>query len=282
MKKHLSLFSLLTVILSITVSGESAANLVENGNAGNGLENWTGPLQVVANGPENASCFSVAGSKMILTRNFIEIDPSKSYRLSGAFKSAGSGANVVMVGLRLYNADKKEISATSVSAIPDSGTTLIAGAGAGATQLKVRDAASWENAFQNRRLVIALSVDAGGEYRDLPNFQTRRVVDLRKSDDGWEVSLEKPLDVSYPEGTAVRAHLMSGHFLYAFNFNKQLAGWTNYQGVIKPVLKSGAIGSSFWPGTKYAKVIILANWGQSERETLLFGNISLEEIKPAN
>lgn len=37
---------------------------------------------------------------------------------------------------------------------------------------------------------------------------------------------------------------------------------------------------TFWPGTKYVQVMILAKWEQSGGETLLFGNVSLEKNKP--
>ncbi len=282
MKKQLTLFSLLIVAFSIAASAQQTGNLVVNGDAAKGLKNWTGPLQVVENGPQNTPCFSVTGSKMITTTDWIEVDPSKTYRLSGDFKSAGGGPNVALIGLRLFNAEKKAIDATSVSAIANSGTTLAADAGTGSTQVKVRDAASWENAMRTQRLAIAFATSPGEEYSDLPNFQTCRVTSLEKSDDGWDISLDKPLDKPYQEGTAVRAHLISGHLMYVFTFNKHLPDWTNYQGLIKPVVKNGSPSSTFWPGTKYIKIMILANWGRKENETLLFGNISLEEVKSGN
>jgi len=279
MKKRLPLFSLF-IACTMTVSGQPATNLALNGDATGGLENWTGPVQLTEGGPQGAPCFSVTGGKMLMTRDLIEIDPSKTYRLSGTFKSGGTGPSIALVGLRFFNADEKIIDANAVSAVPDSDTILSAEAGTGSTQVKVQDAASWEKVLQTQRLAIAFATDASGEYKDLPNFQTQRVTDLQVGDEGWDVSLEKPLDRSYPKGTLVRAHLFSGHFMYAFTLNNHLADWTNYQGVIKPVVKNGSPGSTFWPGTKYVKIMILANWGQGEGETLLFGNISLEEVEP--
>jgi hypothetical protein len=48
------------------------------------------------------------------------------------------------------------------------------------------------------------------------------------------------------------------------------------------MVKSGAPRKAFWPGTKYVRILILANWGQKNDEILQFGNISMEKVKSQN
>ncbi len=267
------------IVFAVTVSAQQSADMVANGNALKELKTWIGPVQVADNGRQDGKCFSVTGSKLVTAKDLIELDPTKTYRLSGYFKSAGAKPNVVLVGLRLLNSYRKIIDASSVNTVSGSDTTLIAEAGSGSTTLKIRNASAWEEAFRARRLLIAVGTDTTGEYKDLPNFQTYRVTDLQKDEDGWNVSLEKPLVKPLPAGTGVRAHLMSGHLMYAFTFNKHLADWTRYQGDIKPMVKTGSPASTLWPGARYAQIMILANWGQKNDETLLFRDIVLEEKK---
>ncbi len=279
MKKLSPIVSMAAAVFAIAASAQQSANTGPNGNAGKDLKTWTSPVQTVDNGQPDGKCFSVTGSKMVTTQKLIELDPTKTYCLSGYFKSAGKNPNVVLVGLRLFNSDRKIIDASSVNAVSGSDTTLVEEAGAGSTTLKVRNAAAWEEALRVRRLLVAVGTDTSGEYKDLPNFQTYRVTDLQKDEDGWNVSLEKPLVKPLPAGTGVRAHLMSGHLMYAFTFNKLLTDWTRYQGDIKPMVKIGAPASTLWPGARYAQIMVLANWGQKNDETLLFRDIVLEEKK---
>jgi hypothetical protein len=127
-------------------------------------------------------------------------------------------------------------------------------------------------------LTIAFDADDSGEYKDLPNYKCYNITNLEKKNDLWEASLAKALSTDFTAGTKVRAHRTSGHYMYAFAMKKNLSDWTKYSGIINPLVKSGSPGQTFWAGTKYVQVLILANWRQKDDETLLFSNLSFEKI----
>jgi hypothetical protein len=103
---------------------------------------------------------------------------------------------------------------------------------------------------------------------------------LEKKDGLWEATLAKPILDGFSTETKVRAHVTSAFYVYAFEMKNELPDWTEYSGVIEPMVKSGAPKNAFWPGTKYVQILILANWGQKGGEKLQFGNISLEKVGP--
>ncbi|MFA6567160.1 MAG: hypothetical protein WCS96_03035, partial [Victivallales bacterium] len=219
-------------------------------------------------------------SNFVSSKELIPVDTKGEYLFTGWFKSGNSKENQIYAGLLMLDENKRPINSTSVTALAESGTALAAEAKKGETVVKVKDASKWEKLFQNKVLTIAFDTDDSGEYKDLPNYKCYAVSNLEKKNDVWEVTLAKPLPSDFPAETKVRAHQSSGHYMYVFSLKKNLADWTKYSGTVKPMVKSGSPGSAFWPGTKYVQVLILANWGQKDGETLLFSNISLEKGEP--
>jgi hypothetical protein len=277
--KRISLFLAgVATLVSVFAYAEESKNLLVNGNASDGLNNWENIGKVVDGGPDGAKCFEVTGSKCIYSSELIPVDTNSSYQLIGWFKSGNDKENQVYVGLRLLDANKHLIDSTSVTVLAKSETDLSADAKKGDTVIKIKNASAWEPFFQNKYLTIAFDADDSGEYKDLPNYKCYNITNLEKKNDLWEASLAKPLSADFTAGTKVRAHQTSGHYMYAFAMKKNLSDWTKYNGIIKPMVKSGSPGQTFWAGTKYVQVLILANWGQKDNETLLFSNLSFEKI----
>ncbi|MFA6413659.1 MAG: hypothetical protein WCW53_13285 [Syntrophales bacterium] len=284
MKKMCLVFAAATIFAGICMHAEESKNLVANGNAASGSDNWqcgnadaTHSLQIVGGGPDGANCFEVTGHTWVSSTENIPVDPNCEYRLTGWFRSGNDMANQVCVGLLLFDESFHPIVSTSVDVLEKSETVLTAEAQIGERVIKLKDASAWEALFENKQLTIAFEVDDSGEYRDLPNQYCYKINDLLKKDGLWEATLAKPIPANFSAGTKVRAHVTSEHYVYAFEMKQCIGDWTEYSGMIKPMIKFGPSTKAFWPGTKYARVLILANWGQNHGEILQFGNISLEK-----
>jgi len=277
--KSISLFFTGAVIVAgIFAYADESQNLLNNGNAADGLNNWKNVPKVAADGPNGAKCFEVTNSREISSLEFIPVDTNSEYRLSGWFKSGNNKENVVYLGLLQFDANKKLITSTSVNALDQSETVLAVEAKAGDTVIKINDASKWEQLLKAKRLVIVFGADDSGEYKDLPNYRYCSVSNLEKKGDIWEATLRKPLAESFTANTKVRAHWASDHYLYVFGGKKNFADWTKCGNVVKPESKFGA-ENNFWHGTKYVQVLLLANDGQNNGETLQFGNIILEKVE---
>ena len=267
------------IFASILINAEDSKNLVVNGNAADGLKNWNDIQKVVDGGPDGAKCFEVSGSKFVSSQELIPVDPNSEYQLNVSFKSGNDKANMFFAGLLLLDKNKRPIDPTSVNTLVKSETVLAVEAKKGETVIKIQDASTWEPLFQKKQLTVAFDTDDSGEYKDLPNYKYCTVNNLEKKDGIWEATIARPLATDFAVATKVRAHFTSGHFMYVFSMKKKFADWTKFSDIIKPMVKSGAPGKTFWPGTKYVRILIRANWGQKDGETLQFGNISLEKIE---
>lgn len=279
--KSISLFLAgIATAAGVFAYAEESPNLIVNGNAADGLNNWKNVQKIADGGPDGAKCFEVTGSTQINSMALIPVDAQSEYKLTGWFKSGSGKENQIYAGLLLFDGNKNVINSTSVNAADQTDAVLASEAKKGDTVVKIKDASKWGRLFKDKRLVIAFDADNSGEYKDLPNYKFRVVTNLVNKDGVWEATLEIPLYENYAADTKVRAHWLSGHYMYAFSMKKNLADWTKYSGAIKPATKFGADGNTFWPGTKYVQVLILANWGQGKDEVLRFSNISLEKVEP--
>lgn len=262
------------------VPGADSKNLVVNGDASQGIANWKNVETILKKGgPDKARYFEVENSASVGSLAFILVDATSQYQLSAMIKSGNEKINNVYVGLYQFDENKRMIASTAVSPVEQTETTLEANVAKGETVVKVKNASSWEPVFWEKRLTIAFDVDDSGEYKDLPNSKFYTVEKLVKKDGYWEVTLAKPLASNFKSGIKVRAHLLSGQYMYVFNAKKNFPEWTKVEGIIEPVVKSGAQRSTFWPGTKYVQVIILANLGQKDGEVLQFTNVNLEKLE---
>lgn len=264
-----------------TAPGSNSDNLVVNGDASRGISNWENvEITRKKGGPEKKNrYFEVENSTSINSLEFIPVDATSQYKLSAMIKSGNEKVNNVYVGLNLFDENKRMISSTAVSPVEQTETTLEEDITRGKTVVKVKDASSWEPVLWEERLTIVFDVDDSGEYRDLPNSQYYKVEKLVKKQGYWEATLDRPLGANYKSGVKVRAHLRSGHFMYVFSGKENFSDWTKIEGVVEPVVKSGAPRSTFWAGTKYVQVLILANLGQKDGEVLQFTNVSLEKVE---
>lgn len=258
---------------------EESNNLIVNGNAIDGLKNWKNVQEIGDDGPENGKCFEVTGSKNVTSQEFIEIDPKSEYTVSVELKSGTEKPNMVYVGLVFFDKNKRSIDSTSVNAIAKSETVLASDAKKGDKLIKIKRATGWETLLEKKLLMVVFDVDDSGEYSDLPNFNYYEATKMEQKDGDIEITLNRALAKNFVAGTKLRAHRKSGHLMYAFSTTKNFADWTKFSRKIKPAVKFGAPGATIWPNAKYAKALILANWGQKGGEVLKFTNFSLEKVE---
>ena len=244
-----------------------------------GIEIWDGVVKM-ADAEKHKTGFVVEGAKLIKSTQLIEIDPTATYKLSGSFKSGNAKPNQIYFGLTLHDKNKSGINSTSVTPLADSETILVAPANNGDQTISFKSIKNWQSALEDNRLLIAFDIDDSGAYSDLPNYKTSSLVTKLTAKNGhWEATLKKPLTFSYPTNTKIRAQLACGHLMYALILRKQLPKWTSFSNIIAPAQKSGSQAATMWHGTKFVKILLLANWGQKNGEVLLFKNIKLEKIK---
>ena len=194
---------------------------------------------------------------LVQAKQKITVDPAKSYKVSFQIRqTSGEKPGRTYVGFQLFGADKHPISVLSINPIKDSLGKLVEAAKAGDTVLKIKFATP-------RSKISPTAVVAFGakeDLSDLPNTKLSSTVASAKFEgDIAELTLRQPLKTAVAANTAVRLHLPSNTYLYAWNSTTQ-PEWTKVETTIKGISASGVTSKSWWFGTKTATPIILANW----------------------
>jgi hypothetical protein len=250
------------------------ANLLENGNAADGLAGWQG-FREVAPDPDGgeSNCFVLKAGKSAVSEEFIPVNPAKAYTLSGKFRTQDDGEARLYFGVDCYDADKVQITGGEVNVIPGTETTLAADAAVGDTVLKVTDASQWkadgEGALLGR---VAFNVDGSGALKDLPNRNLSKtgIPVVHQAANGWNVELTEPLEKAYPKGTKIRQHRNLMAFCYikgAMNL-KLTPVWVEKTMVLTGDSATGmsAAGDQFWPGTRFIRVAVVSAFPKAARE----------------
>jgi len=270
----------LVMLVALAAAGICAQgqNLIVNGDAENGMENWNdNQVAVCAEKPHDGkNCFkSVAGN--IQTKELIPVDPSKAYKLSGWFRSGDNKKIKLLVGLVPHNESKKWLQSQFVNPVAGTETELVQNCKETDTVIKVKEAGKWKKEPTNS--LIAFNVDATGGYKDIPNTElsTGNVIKVEQKGGSWELTLEKPCGKPYPAGTKVRQHQRSATYIYPLTVNDfNSTEWQEVSAVVKDVAQTGCYpGTKFWNSTKYVKIVILPINGG----IIYFDDLKLEELK---
>ena len=264
----------------------AAGNLIDNGGAEDAasVKKWRkGLIQNTEDKVSGQASFQAnAKNTWAYSQKYIPIDPSKTYKLSGYFKSIGKDQGRCYLGLVMYNAKKRSIPRNSISVYKGTLTELAEDVKAGDKVIKLKDCSKWQKTGLNRKTI---AWNAKKDFSDLPNYTISSIlVKLEKKGDIWEATLKKPVKKNYPAGTQVREHYTGGGYSYiAAAYKPVPTEWKKYTGTVKGIAKYGAPSKQFWPGTKYVKVVVIANYRakkDSDCKTL-FDDISLEEVEAA-
>jgi hypothetical protein len=264
----------------------AAENLIKNGSAENAatVKKWHKKLVLNTDDKVSGKASFQGNDKSIwaFSQELIPVDPSKTYKLSGSFKSIGKDKGRCYLGLVMYNAKKRSINRNSISVYKDTVTELAADVKAGDKVIKLKDCSKWNGKNLNRKII---AWNAKKDFSDLPNFATSSALEkLEKKGDIWEVTLKRPVGKNYPAGTLVREHYTGGGYSYcAASYKAVPDKWTKYTATVTGIAKYGAPRKQFWPGTKYVKAVVIVNYRakkDSDCKTL-FDDISFEEVEAA-
>ena len=249
----------------------------ESGNAG---DYWGG--SVLASSMDvyaGSYSFETSASKTVFSSDLIPISINKNYHIEGWFKSGGSVDSKIYFGFKPYDKDGIFISHQSVDAYLGSETTLCEDANSGDMQIKIADKTSWVVWTSS---YVAFNVDDSGNYNDLPNYDlvrgVRYIEDVADDYDCWLIELDYPLTSSYLAGTKVREHKSGGGYLYSAASGSYVpTSWTEYSADVFEESDVGTVKDKWRKGTKFAEIIILANYQQDSSAKLYYDDVKVVE-----
>ena len=86
---------------------------------------------------------------------------------------------------------------------------------------------------------------------------------------------------AYPAGTKIRELFCGPPYLFAAAANQVvLMVWTQSSGCVYGMATEGAGNARWWPGAKYARVVILLNCGQDDSHAVLVSAVSVTPQTP--
>ncbi len=220
-------------------------------------------LNIPSRVKQNGEVFTMKGkSSGVSTKKSFDVDPAKTYKLSGDVRLAAGKAPNVYISLIPKTATGRDIGAINVMVMKGTETELAAEAKAGDKVLKLKDGTKWT--VKNKYPYVAF--DVKDAYADLPNFSVLpAVVDsVKKTDAGWEITLQKPLKRAYPAGTKVRQHTAGGAYIYPLGVFKPTAEWKERSGKLSGMYAEGNGGKKFWAGTKKVSVYFFYQGGDAD------------------
>ncbi len=262
---------MLTLIAAGTLFSAGAENLIPSGDA----ESKAWPLttqsaEAMKNGQNG---FEISRkSAWVSSPETVEVKTDKNYKLTVSARSKNPAKlSHSFIGLMLLDADKKPILRNAVNPIDGTFTAVLADANPGDSTIRVADASKW-----NKSMMLA--VGAKEDFSDLPNRNLLAVKSAVKDGDGWNVELAAPLKVTVLKDSNIRFHDLSAGHCYGIMVGKPLgADWKEYSMTIGSQAAKDAPYTKFWPGTKYARFVFVANYNQDDAGAY-FDDVVFEEI----
>ncbi len=202
--------------------------------------------------------------------NLFPVDTAKTYELSGWFKATAKSMKILF-GLIPYDEKKHQIRSWNINPVKGTETELTAPCQPGDNFIKVKNASNWKSKGY---------YCAAFKYQDgLPNFNvTARIKSISRLGNDWVVNFIKPCGMKYPNGTKLMQHRAgTGAIFAAACMSPVPEKWTKFSGTVKGVSRKISM-NEWWPGTKYAKVIILKR-PASRKAGLLFDDISAKIVE---
>ena len=117
-----------------------------------------------------------------------------------------------------------------------------------------------------------IAFDAKSDYQDLPNKNIYSIAGITNN----EITLKKPLKMTYPANTMVRQHKSGSTYMYsAANYSKVPDDkWVTCSGIVSNIADYSSPKEQWWKGTKNSRIIILTT-----QKDLMFKDIKLEIIE---
>lgn len=232
------------------------------------------------------SCSVVQGYAQIISKELIPVNVSKTYRLSGWFRSAGTGKGRLFLGIMCYNNKEELIGSSHVGALPGTETELTAPVKDGDSSIEIKNGEKWEELFKDGKLKyasVAFNVDDSGNLNDLPNFNIhsyRQIENIEKKGDSWQIQLLNPIEEDFPLGAKVRLHTAGRSHLYCIAVKTLPEGWKEYAARLHGETKFGDKQGEFRKGTAFVRILMLVNYETKTKDTVTcFQGIKFEELE---
>ena len=266
--KHISLLTL-AGMLSTAISAQEIDY--------NKAETWGHP-QIKA-GTDGAA-LNVLTPTSAKHNTLIKLDKNATYTFSGEIRRApGTPEAPYLIGFFAYDKNRRLISPQNMAYVKGTQTELVETAVYKSKTLKVKDASKWQKGSW-----FFVAFDAKDDLSDLPNFNlsANGISDIKKVEDGWLVTLAKPLIRGWVEETKVRVHF-PGSWHHYTGTGKTKENWVKFGRKFKGISKSGnGEYGKFWANVEYiAPMMILNNKYDKNKEkyNTQLRNLKVEIIK---
>ncbi len=268
--KKLYKLSLIVLLSAFGAADILAENLVKNGDAETGIDNWAGVKLSEQKAAQGAKAFQMEQA-MCSSQELIPVDVKKNYEISGWFKNISSAPARLLLGVIPFDKNQTQILPEEINTVPQTETTLAAECNAEASVIKVKDASKWKS---GKFLFIAFG--ASDDYADLPNrnLSMAGIAKIEKRDDYWEIYLEKLCGRNFPAGTSVREHRAGNTCVFpVIETIKPASEWTLFSKRINYMVGKGnaSYTENWWNGTAFIKIVIICN-----ESKLLFDDIKFQ------
>jgi hypothetical protein len=234
---------------------------------------------VTANDGQEGQVFTHTGYANFRSRLLVPIDTSKTYRVTGRFRSAGAIDSRIYFGLSPYDSDKAFISAYMGNRTGSAGSIVLGTTTP--TSLALAAAPTGWNQAPGEGYQRAIGFYFDGDTSHLPDYVLTNRNDGAYTTTGATLALNSaiPDDVfaALTADTVVHNHYSGGTYLYnAASSQFPTSAWTEYTGTITGEAFAGG-SSTFRPDTVYVRFMILANYQQDESATLYFTDLTIAE-----
>jgi hypothetical protein len=238
-------------------------------------------IRAAFNGKLEVSDEAASGKKAILlnktahvsSKQIFKIDQDKKYKLSYSIKNKGTKPSRFYLGFQALDANKKPIYSSQVHFYPNTETELIKDYKAGDKELFIKDGSKWK---KSSIACVAFNVDDSGNYKDIPNrnLTNHGITSIVKINGGWKIALTTPCRKSFLAGTKVREHKNWTYATFLDGGNAPQA-WTQRTFVVDKMSSCAPEKGSWWPGTKYVRIYIVAIVPENTDSGLLIDDLKL-------
>ena len=203
-----------------------------------------------------------------LSNAVFKVEPGKKYTISGEFRAVGvKTRQPFFFGFMPLDVNGKRIETHYYRKLNGfEMTSLAAPAAAGAKEIILKKAATWQALKPGQTYLVALN--AADDDSDIPNSNIVMGTILNSGDKSI-VKLNRPLAKALEANSKVRLHTYGASFIYAANGNLT-DNWQKFSGTVQ--FDTGAV--RWAPGTVQAKIVILPAGRGGAME---FRNISITE-----
>ena len=217
----------------------------------------------------------VEGHGLISQKKIIKYDPDTTYVISVDLKSIGKENSAVLLSAQCFSDSMEEINSHDVHSVAN--TDLIIDY-AKIISIRVNHSANIDNwkskDVPKDQRMIGFYYD--GNTNHLPDYVHKNYIEARN--DLIELELELPADVrnKIVSGvTVIRNHYAGPWHVHPFS-GPIKREWTHIVRRVQGInLGTSDTPNQFRKETKYFRVVLHYNWGQTDQESLLFKNFSL-------